>query len=306
MESVNGAHTPPPLLRNILFAMDFSVGSLRAFPFAAGIAMRFGGKLFVAHVSPPEDYEAMPLKQQASMDKLLRAAAEAGLNEPPGALGKIPHELLFEHGGISARLLKTAEKCKIDLIVIGTHGWRGIKKLLRGSTAEEIACVATKPVLMVGPKVSSRPDFKLILYTTDFLAAAGNALPYALSLARTYGSQLLVLHVNDWNSHELPNEAASKTLNFLREHLTEQGLEELRQGHNIIVDFGPRADRILEHAVAREADLIIMGLHQRDNVRARIAAHLPGSSVYDVVSQAGCPVLTVPLSKQATANSRRE
>jgi nucleotide-binding universal stress UspA family protein len=281
--------------------MDFSPGSLRAFPFATGIALHFGSKLFVAHISPPEDYDAMPLTEQSSMDKLLETAAEAGLSDAAGHLREIPHQLLFEHGGISARLLQTAEKCKVDLIVIGTHGWRGIKKLLKGSTAEEIACLASKPVLMVGPGVSSQPDFKVLLYATDFLPPAVHAISYAVSLARVYGSNLLIIHVNNWNSQESPGEAGSKTSIFLREYLSKYDSKEVPKVPEVIVDFGPPVDRILEHAAARKVDLIIMGLHQRNNIRARIAAHLPGSTVYEVVSQAHCPVLTVPLAKPTAA-----
>jgi nucleotide-binding universal stress UspA family protein len=277
--------------------MDFSPGSLRAFPFATAIAFHFHSKLFVAHVAPQEDYDALPQRERSSMDRLLASAAEAGLSDAAGHLREIPHELLFEHGEISARLLQTAENCKTDLIVVGTHGWRGIRKLLKGSTAEEIACLASRPVLMVGPNVSSQPDFKVVLYATDFLPAAAHALPYALSLARRYGADLLILHVNDWNSQEPPAEAASKTSLFLVDYLSRYDNGQTRSKPNIIVDFGPPAGRILEHAATRQADLIIMGLQQRNSVRARIAAHLPGSTVYEVVSQAHCPVLIVPFGK---------
>lgn len=303
MESANELRPLPISLRNILFAIDFSPGSLRAFPFAAGVALHFGSKLFLAHVAPSEDYDAMPASEQASMDKWLQAA-ETGLDDPSGRLDGIRHELLFEHGGISRRLLQTAEKCRIDLIVIGTHGWRGIKKLLKGSTAEEIACLAAKPVLTVGPKVSSRPDFKVILYATDFLPAAAHALPYALSVAQTYGADLVVLHVNDWNSQEAPDEAASRSSDFLREQLGRYATNHIPTAPQVVVDFGPRTDLILEHAAARQVDLIIMGLHQRDSVQARIVAHLPGSTTYDVVSQAHCPVLIVPLPKKSEATAR--
>jgi nucleotide-binding universal stress UspA family protein len=62
---------------------------------------------------------------------------------------------------------------------------------------------------------------------------------------------------------------------------------------NVIVDFGPTADLILEHATKRDVDLIVMGLHHHDGLKARIGAHLPGSTAYEVASQALCPVLTV-------------
>ena len=240
-----------------------------------------------------------PTAGELALDRLLQAATEAGLKDAAGGLAQIPHELLFQHGEISSKLLATADSCKIDLIVIGTHGWRGIKKLLKGSTAEEIACLASRPVLTVGPKVSERTDFKLILYATDLLPPARHALPYAVSMARTYGADLLILHVNDWNSGEPPSEAESRTSALVEEYLASCADSATAKKPQVVVDFGPRADLILEHAATRKVDLIVMGLHSRDGIRARIAAHLPGSTTYEVVSQGTCPVLTVPLPRKA-------
>ena len=280
--------------------MDFSPDSLRAFPFAVAIALHYGGKVFVAHIVPAKDGGATLPKEQASLDKLLEAAMEAGLNDPPGRLRDVPHEILVDHGDICSRLLAAADKCKIDLVVIGTHGWQGIKKLLKGSTAAEIACLATRPVLTVGPSASRRFDFKSILYATDFMPSSIRALPYAVSLAQAYGADLIVLHVNDADSRETPVEAAPKTSEFLREYLTGYGANITPEKANIIIDFGPRADLILEHATRRQVDLIVMGLHQLGSIKARIASHLHGSTTYEVVSKAPCPVLIVPLLKQAS------
>jgi nucleotide-binding universal stress UspA family protein len=288
--------------RNILFAMDFSPASLLSFPFAASIADRYAGKIFVAHVLRGEDYEGIASEREATALKL-QASMEEALGSGPERLKDIPHELLFDHGSIASKLLAAAEKCKIDLIVIGTHGWSGIKKLVKGSTAEEIACVATKPVLTVGPNVSGRFDFRLILYATDFLPAATHALPCAISLAHKYNAALLVLHVNDWNSKEAPAHARPRTAEYFREHLAKYRNNNVAREVEIIVDFGPTVDRIIEQAGARNADLIVMGMHHRADFQARLAAHLPGSTAYDVTSHACCPVLTVPLPKKARSSS---
>ncbi|HEX3437864.1 MAG TPA: universal stress protein [Pseudacidobacterium sp.] len=294
MSTADELREPNILLRNILFAMDFSPDSLRAFPFAVAIALHSRGKVFVAHIVPGKGGETATLKERASLDKLLEIATEMGLNDSPGRLRDVPHEVLVDHGGISARLLATADKCKIDLVVIGTHGWRGIRKLLKGSSAQEIACLATRPVLAVGPGVSGQFDFKLILYVTDFLPSSIHALPYAVSLAQGYGAKLLVLHVNDSDSHEKPIEAAAKTSEFLGEYLTGYAMNVTPGKSNVIVDFGPRADLIVEHATRRQVNLIVMGLHHLGSIKARIASHLPGSIPYEVISKASCPVLIVP------------
>jgi nucleotide-binding universal stress UspA family protein len=285
-------------LSNVLFALDFSPGSLRAYPYAAEIALHYGGKVFVTHIVPSEDCDEMQSAEQHRLDKLLEIAAEAGLNDSLGALREIPHEVLIDHGDICARLKATAEQHKIDLVVLGTHGWRGVKKLLKGSTAEEISCLATRPVLTVGPRVSRRSDFKRILHATDLLPGAERALPYAISLARKFGAELLILHVNDQTCHESPVEAGPKTLEFLRKQTTSSTSATILDESRVIVDFGPATDIILQHAAARDVDLIVMGLNHLNGLKARISAHLPGSTAYAVASQAPCPVLTVPLRKR--------
>lgn len=293
MSTAEQLWSPYIRLKNILFAMDFSPGSMLAFPFAASIARHYDGKIFLAHVVSADDYSAFASKAALSQ---MEAELEEALTSPLGNLHDIPHELFFDHGGIRSRLLAAARRCEVDLIVIGTHGWRGVKKLLKGSTAKEIASLSARAVLTIGPRVVRRSDFKRILYATDFSAAAAHALPYALSLAHTYNASLFFLHVNDWSSKELPVDARPRTLEFVRDQLRRSGYgKEMEERSEVMVDFGPRTDLILEVANDREADLIIMGLHASGGIRTRIAAHLPGSTAYDVTSQAPCPVLTVPL-----------
>jgi nucleotide-binding universal stress UspA family protein len=285
-------------LKKILFAMDFSPGSLLAFPFAVSIARHYGSKIFVAHITPTEDYDAAPSARQAEDAE---ASMEESLSSSIGKLQDIPHELLYDHGSICSKLLAAANNQGVDLIVIGTHGWRGIKKLLRGSTAEEISCLATKPVLTAGPNVSRTPDFKRILYATDFSPAAQRALPLALSLTQSYNASLLFLHINDWTSKEPPIDAKRKTVKFFHEQLFQYGYDKaIGDKSEVIVDFGPRAELILELASTRKADLIVMGAHSGTGIKARIAAHLPGSLPYDVTSQSPCPVLTVPVAKNGS------
>ncbi len=298
MSTAEQLWSPLVRLKNVLFAMDFSPRSMLAFPFAASIARHYDGKIFLAHIVPDEDYGALPFASHATVNEM-EAELEEALSSPLGNLHDIPHELLFDHGSIRARLLAAAEGREIDLIVIGTHGWRGIKKLLKGSTAEEIAFLAARAVLTVGPNVARRSDFKRILYATDFSAAAAQAMPYALSLAHAYDASLFFLHVNDWSSKEPPIDAQPRTLEFVRDQLRKSGYgKEMEERSQVIVDFGPRTDLILEAANNREADLIIMGLHASGGIKTRIAAHLPGSTAYDVTSRAPCPVITVPLGKE--------
>jgi nucleotide-binding universal stress UspA family protein len=279
-------------LRNILFAMDFSADSFRAFPFAVRIALQYGSKLFVAHVVP--DGHPAPMNDQASIDKRLQASVEAALRTRSEYLDEVPHEILVDHGAINARLLATAQACKIDLVVIGVHGWHGLRKLLKGSTSQELACLASKPVLAVGPKVFGQKDLRRVLFVTDLLPSSVEALAYALSFAESYRAELVVLNVNDGEGQVTPSEARPRAEQFFRRYVADR----LPKQSNLIVDFGPRTELILEYAARAGSDLIVMGLNHLGGMKARIVSHLPGASSYEVISEAHCPVLTVPLRGQ--------
>lgn len=290
---MRSARTSRVSLNKILCAVDFFPGSLIALPFAANIARHYGGKLFLAHVAPSKDNRRsarsacdVPWDQE-----LMQASIEERLDTMLGQLSDVPHAVLVDRGDFWAKLSAMASKIDIDLIVIGTHGRRGISKLLRGSSADQIIRSACHPVLTIGPCVAGGPEFKRILFVTDFSPAAVGAVPFVFSLARTYDASLYFLHVNDWNINERPMESKPRTLEFLYE----QARRHVPSGVDgeVIVEFGPRVSTILEIAADREIDLIVMGERSGSEKMARFAAHLPGLTAYQVTSEAHCPVLTV-------------
>lgn len=89
--------------------------------------------------------------------------------------------------------------CKIDLIVLGTHGRTGWGKVLLGSVAESIFRKAPCPVVTVGPHCSADPkrsvEFHQIVFATNFSPESLVAAPYAVSLAQENQAKLTLLHV---------------------------------------------------------------------------------------------------------------
>ncbi len=141
-------------IRRILFATDFSEGSSHALPYAADIARQYGAKLFlvhviydvaksagwyVPHVSIDEIYNDMEKSARAELEKSF-VDEMRGLDDIERVVLKgIPYEEISKFAG---------EK-KIDLVVLGTHGRRGIDRMLFGSTAEQVVRNAPCPVLSV-------------------------------------------------------------------------------------------------------------------------------------------------------------
>jgi nucleotide-binding universal stress UspA family protein len=302
---------PVPALKNILYATDFSPCSQAALPYLRAIAERSGATVHVVHVLPLEARTAVPMDKFSELDSDQIAAESAMKTLLAGNyFGDIAHSATIERGPLWEILAALIAEKSIDLIVLGTHGRRGLKKLVLGSVAEQVYRHASCPVLTVGPQAPhagmAQASVATILYATDFSSGSHHALPYALSLARANHSHLILLHAVSPAMEMVPAsidavpvevevsaELVAIALAHAREQMAKLLSDELmREFHpKIIVECGPASDMILSLAKSNQADLIVMGAHRAS--ASSIATHLPWATASAVVCQAHCPVLTV-------------
>lgn len=132
----------------ILVPIDFSPYSDAALSLATSLARDGGGTLVLAHV------EVIPLS--AAGGEYLYAIPEPPTEElldklehvmPPDS--HVPVERRLLAGDPADAIIRLAESENIDLIVMGTHGRRGLRRLLMGSVAEAVVRAAPCPVLTV-------------------------------------------------------------------------------------------------------------------------------------------------------------
>jgi len=295
--------------KNILLATDFSEVSRRAVPYAAAIASRYGSKIYLVHVIPPEARMPIPIEPLPPELDYGRVKAEREMTNflRGDVLGDIPHEVLLEQGPIWDALSALIERDEIDLLVLGTHGRGGLKKVILGSVAEELFRLASCPVLTVGPAVPAEPagskEFRRILFATDFGPASLNALQYAISLATENKARLMLLHVvmpvpvldvgPYWYAGtdlvEQQKREKARYLGRLKDLIPPEA--NLPFDPEFLVDFDFTPDAIVKIAADFQADLIVMGVNQAASARA--SAHLPWATAHAVVCHAKCPVLTV-------------
>ena len=141
-------------IKKVLFATDFSEGSSHALPYAVDIARQYGAKLYfvhvlydvaktagwyVPHISIDEMYGDMVKSAKAELEKIFIDDLRGFKDLEHVVLKGIPYE----------EISRFAADNKIDLIVLGTHGRKGIDRMLFGSTAEQIVRNAPCPVLSV-------------------------------------------------------------------------------------------------------------------------------------------------------------
>lgn len=296
-------------LKNILFATDFSEACEAALSYAAAMSLRYGGTVHVAHVLPelnvvrPSPIDPITI---ASIYEDAHSGTQEKMQQLSLRLKGFPHHTYIRHGKVSKVLSQIIDENQIDLLVTGTHGRTGVGKLLLGSVAEEIFRTATCPVLTVGPRVQklvgsphyladdetmpTNVEFRRILYATDFTPDSLAAASYAFSLAREFGTRLTLLHVMEEygdHLHERPGPIEVALLQLKKLSWEEAGL---RYSPETLVEFGSPAASILETAMQRVADLIVLGVRP-GHIDA--STHLPWATAHKVVARASCPVLTV-------------
>ena len=299
-------------LNSVLLATDFSPASEKPLHHALAIARHYGAKLYVVHVIQPLGYlmagpETLAMATEEAKKEALQLERDL---LGSGSLKSLDHEFIVRQGDVSEQLHSVITGKGIDLVVLGTHGRRGIEKVVLGSVAEDIFRQADCHVMTVGPNcyTEDRVDVdgatRNFLFATDFGEASLQAVPYAISLANRFRAKLIAMHVIPTNL--TPDSFGWYTagdVRQMREHARMAILRRLEQlfpaevdpeaplAIEYIAQCGVPSEKILQVALNRQADLIIIGLH-RSTLESTIS-HMPGATAYEIMCGAGCPVLTI-------------
>jgi nucleotide-binding universal stress UspA family protein len=287
-------------LGNALLLTDFSPSSELALPWAVALASRYEGKIVLAHVISPEMYEYAPPElvpqMRTAIERYGNRRMELLLSQ--AEFRNVPFEGIVCRGEIWETVRELIDTLEINVIVVGTHGRRGLTKVLTGAVAEEILRLSRIPVLTVGPHCEgfSSHQPQRILCASDFSVDSVQALVYALSIAETFAASLTLAYVAPVGSEDPSSRTRAQEFfsGRLRELLIGEAsrLERVRYR----VEFGAACDGILEAAANERADLIVMGV--RGIGSAYHSSHRLGTTADEVVGSACCPVLTMRRSNR--------
>ena len=139
---------------NILVPVDFGEPSERALEVAMSLAAQTGGEITILHVfDVPASYPGMgisPVELLAPMWAAEREQLEATLERAKATVPKATDEIA--RGVPWREIMAAIERHRPDLVVMGTHGRRGMSRMLLGSVAEKIVRLSPVPVLTVGAR----------------------------------------------------------------------------------------------------------------------------------------------------------
>lgn len=281
---------------NILVPVDFGEASADALDLAIRMAAKLGAKLTLLHAFyvPPMAYSYDPtawVTDWATASRAQLAALTAATKQR-----HLDSESLWMEGEPRTCIVDAARDKSADLIVLGTHGRRGVSRLFFGSVAERL--VRTSPVPLIttaagAQRIGFGPRLRHLLVATDFGEPAQRARSLACALARRFDARVTILHVVPWLSaslaRTLPAEAevVAKAKLALKAEL-ELAKQEATGVDSLLVEGDPR-ERILSAAREVNADLVAMGTHARHGL-SRVFL---GSVAEAVVRASEIPVLTL-------------
>jgi len=139
-------------IRKILAPVDFSECSRQALRYAVAFARQFGAAVSLIHVVGLNygggEFGVVDLGQ---LEGQLAEAASKRLKQliETEVPAEIRADAIVRVGAPAAVIADCAKQRETDLIILSTHGYRGLKHLLLGSTAENVARLAPCPVLIV-------------------------------------------------------------------------------------------------------------------------------------------------------------
>ncbi len=224
----------------------------------------------------------------------------------------VPVSCSLKSGTPSEQILKALRsRSAPELVVVGTQGRKGLKRLLIGSVAEEVIRHSRRPVMVIGPAareldrdIFGQKQWK-ILVPTDLGKNSRAAEQYALSLAKRIGARVTLLHCL-WDTIQtiIVNAAysgmAAYNLDEVINDSRNDAVESLKRKTGLFQKHGVTCDFKVEErtqtsrcAVYQEAEsdysIVIMGTHGRNAVLNAFF----GSTARETILNAPIPVIVV-------------
>ncbi|OGW23465.1 MAG: hypothetical protein A2077_02780 [Nitrospirae bacterium GWC2_46_6] len=284
------------MYKTILVAFDGSEYSRAALIESSNRVKRHGGSIIMVHavyfdeeefgIAPEQREKRFELGKNVCYQARETFSAEFNIDiesivcegEPPDVIGNIAREK------------------KADLIAMGTHGRKGLKRLIMGSVTSKVIVNSQCDVLVVKrPCIECVGEYKSILVPFDGSEFSKKALGRACDISKADSADVTVLYVIPRYEEMIGffrTESIKKSLLNEAQKITDAAKDlAFSRGVSIAatIQEGHAGDRIVEIASAMKHDLIAMGTYGWKGVDKAIM----GSATERVIMNASCPVLVV-------------
>jgi nucleotide-binding universal stress UspA family protein len=276
----------------ILLATDLTDGE-HLIPHAVAQAKASGAAITLVHAILPA--ETLPLDAQGTMAYTGWSGSEEDAERALLAMAAqieaegVACEVVSRHGFPADVVEKVIRSSHATRLIMASHGRGKWGQLMMGSVANQILGRVEIPVFVVGPKSVEYPEHRRPQRMMHPVSLSGNyrqGVEMAMALARSFGSELTLLHIPDRDVEASIHPGCTLTwAENLFSMLVPEGVTSAPP-IRVQIAFGNVADEIRREAVRMCADWIVLGVEE-----ASALWPLMSSTAYKVLSTANCPVL---------------
>lgn len=287
---MSAATVPSTTFSEVLLASDFSEESDRALTYAKNIVRGSGGELLLVHVAQLAPVLALP--EGVWVDDSARIRAEEQETEEAAAALRAQGfrvKAFCPFGSVGERVAQSAEIHNADLVIMGTHGRRGLNRMIFGSYVEETAGFLDTPLLIVGPRapLANQAAWKpsRILCSTRCATGEARLVAFACSLANRYRACFEVLGA----ATDLEQNMSSQWPEF-RESVRKMLPSYCASGLPLHIVALPElsAKSLTEAVISRAAELLVIGGESREWLTFK------EETLPQLLGDVPCPIITFP------------
>ncbi len=291
------------MFKRVLVPLDGSALSERVLPIAKRLARSFDSRIDLVYVNPtPSDDIPDEIASQAGEegDAYLKGVADALIAD----IGEERIGYFVRSGYPASMIIEEGESKEESLILMSTHGYSGVQRLLLGSVASKVVQAAKIPVLLV-PAEAKNPKGNLVEFERAIVPLDGSklaecVLPYAINLCKTLDMELILVrsyHPNfpgtSIRMHDVSQIVHDSAENYLKAKLEElegEGLEKV----SYKVLRGLPAEQLTDFAIETPNSLTTMCTHGRHGIGRWVLGSVTGA----VIQCSEEPVLVIRSSNE--------
>jgi nucleotide-binding universal stress UspA family protein len=247
----------------ILIATGGSPWSDAAAAYAIALAAQMRAELRVLAVLSISGVYAMP-DVLASSELLMESVEQQGQQMLAHTTARatdagVPHVAILKWGNVAETILQTAAEEQCDLIVLGSRGLTGFKRLMLGSISNAVAAKAQCPVLVIKQPPPDALLWRRLLVATGGSPWSDAAVDHALDLARMQQLEVCLLYVERRRPRRTDSLSSLTSDGKSILALAEARAAVARVSYETKLAYGDVATMILHTAAEQQCDVVVLG-----------------------------------------------
>jgi nucleotide-binding universal stress UspA family protein len=279
-------HKPDSIINKILIPYDFSETADLSLEHAVFMAKLLQAEITLLHIVETVSFTSAISHAFGGFEKKIETATNEKLEELARSIhlkSGVTLRIRSEVGRIYKTICQVAKEIDCDIIVMGTHGASGYQKFSVGTNTSRVVQEAPCPVISVQTHAKNL-GFKKIVVPIDESHESRQKVPFAIELARKYGSHIHIVGLINFSDEDLRRKFKIKV-----EQVEEWVVQHDLKYDTRYIEGSDLANMTMKAAEEADADLLVIMTEQEPS----LTGFLLGTYATKVVNNSKVPVLSV-------------